>query len=98
MLASAMASSLLTFCVFAPLSAQNIHITNAPFTATITSTHDGKTSVESEVARSSDGSTYEANKTADGRIFRIEITNVPENLRFVLYPSPPSYTYQVLPA
>jgi hypothetical protein len=90
---------LLNLCLSSQLGAQIIPLTNAPFTAARKSTTDGGlTSSTVELARSSNGSTYAAEKDKDGHTMRIYIEDVPNNRRIELFPRPPSYTYRLMDA
>ena len=62
------ASILLNLCLGSQLGAQIISVTNAPVTAAVKSTEDGGLTYSTvQLARASNGSTYAAEKTKDGR-------------------------------
>jgi len=64
----------------------------------LTFTRDGgRTYATEQLARASDGSTYVASRSADGRTLYVTIDDVPNNREIVLMPSPPSYTYRLEP-
>jgi hypothetical protein len=88
---------LLLFTVGIPLSAQFVTLIDAPFTGTLSATHNGQALPSAEWARASNGSTYEANLDATGRIIRVTIRDVPNHRRIELYRNPPSYTYRITP-
>ncbi len=70
-------------------------IIDAPFTATWSTTDNGKTIMKTGImARASNGSVYLSFASA-GRTYRIEIQDVPNNRSVTLYPSPPRYTYHL---
>ena len=95
----AAAPVLLSMLSGSQLTAQIMHIIDAPFTATLSYTRDGgKTYLYTQLARASNASTYMALKTAAGRTIRITIEDVPNNRTIVLFPQPPSYTYWIEPA
>jgi hypothetical protein len=95
---SAFATALVLLGLGSRLPAQILHITNAPFTASLSFTRDGgRTYSTEQLARASDGSTYVASRSSDGRAIRITIDDVPNNREIVLMPSPPSYTYRLVP-
>jgi hypothetical protein len=72
-------------------------IIDAPFTATWSTTNNGKTITKTGImARASNGSVY-LSFASEGRAYRIEIQDVPNNRSITLYPSPPNYTYHLLP-
>jgi hypothetical protein len=81
-----------------PLLAQFANITGAPFTATFS--YEGQinnqtTNAIEEIARATDGSTYDATKAKDGHLVHISIVDIPNNRRIELMPLPPSYTYRI---
>jgi hypothetical protein len=64
------------------------HIVGAPFTATRTLYREGddRPSV-TQIARASDGSVYCGSYGSDGRLFQVEIEDVPNNRRIFYFPS-----------
>jgi hypothetical protein len=72
-------------------------IIDAPFTATWSTTNNGKTITKTGImARASNGSVY-LSFAAAGRTYRIEIQDVPNNRSITLYSSPPNYMYHLSP-
>jgi hypothetical protein len=84
-----------------PASAQQIeHAVGAPFTATFSITTPGQPRYVCQMARASDGSIYRGCSGANGRLSRVEISDVPNNrviAFFVPPPDVPNHTYTLLP-
>jgi hypothetical protein len=83
----------------APALVPVLHLTDAPFTATLVEVDrspEKVTTLTKQLARSSNGSAYMA-ESIDGRLFRISIDDIPNDRSITLAPSPPSYTYLVSP-
>ncbi len=95
LLAPPVVSLLLCCALSKPLLAQLANITGAPFTATVTLSVSGEPSSTEEIARASNGSTYDESKSRDGSFVHTFIVDIPNNRRIELTAFPPSYTYRI---
>jgi len=78
-----------------PLPAQLANITGAPFTGTVTLSLSGQPSGTEEIARASNGSTYDESKSRDGSFVHTFIVDIPNNRRIELTGFPLSHTYRI---